>query len=150
MCRARMPCSVMQPAEGHPEAIRLEQIARSLVGVPFRPQGRDSHGCDCLGLAVLVAVRAGIPVEVPPLPLRGSGLDDALDHLRRIGCIEAAVALPGDLMIQMPATLQLHLAIRVEGGLVEAHAGLRRVVFRPLGPREQWHSAWRFPVLGGG
>jgi hypothetical protein len=36
----------------------------------------------------------------------------------------------------------------VEGGLVEAHAGLRQVVVRPLGAHERWHSAWRLPMLG--
>jgi hypothetical protein len=33
----------------------------------------------------------------------------------------------------------------VADGIVEAHAGLRRVVLRPLHPGERWHSAWRMP-----
>lgn len=148
MCRAPMRCSAMRPIDRHPEADRIEEIARSLVGVRFRPQGRDPRGCDCLGLSVLVAARAGISVDVPPQPMRGSGLEVAIDRLRRNGCTQVEFAQPGDLMLQAPATLQVHLAVRVEGGLIEAHAGLRRVVFRPLGAWERWHSGWRFPQSG--
>ncbi len=148
MFPAQMPCFDMQEADGHPAAARLEEIARSLVGIRFRPQGRDLHGCDCLGLAVQVAQGAGLIVNVPHMPLRGSKIEEAQDLLRRSGCTQVEVARPGDLLLQGPATLQLHLAIRVEGGLVEAHAGLRRVVLRPLDIFEQWLSAWRFPMLG--
>jgi hypothetical protein len=42
--------------------------------------------------------------------------------------------------------LQLHLAVCVRGGLVDAHAGLRRVVQRPMHIDERWQSAWRLPA----
>jgi hypothetical protein len=48
--------------------------------------------------------------------------------------------------MQLPAARQIHLAVVVTGGIVEAHAGLRRVVMRPLGDGEAWHSAWRLPT----
>lgn len=147
---ARMPCCAMRAVEGHPQSARLEEVALSLVGVRFRPQGRDRSGCDCLGLAVQVAQGAGLAVNVPPLSMRGHELDQALALLWRMGCRRVELARPGDLLVRIPAMLQLHLAIRVDGGLVEAHAGLRRVVLRPIGSEEQWHSAWRFPLSGEG
>lgn len=148
MCRAQTPCCAMRNEE-HPRAERLQAAARSLVGVRFRPQGRSPHGCDCLGLGLQVAWAAGIRIDVRPLPMRGLGITDGVALLRELGCSPVTLARTGDLLLGAPATLQLHLACRVEGGIVEAHAGLRRVVLRPLSPGERWHSAWRLPVGDG-
>lgn len=40
--------------------------ARSLIGVPFRHQGRNEHGLDCIGLVVLACERAGC--AAPDIP----------------------------------------------------------------------------------
>jgi hypothetical protein len=68
--------------------------------------------------------------------------------LVRLGLQQISIrdAAAGDILMQVPATLQLHLAVRVSDGLVEAHAGLRRVVVRPFAGDETWDSAWRLPV----
>jgi hypothetical protein len=68
--------------------------------------------------------------------------------LLRLGLRQVSLrnAGAGDILMQAPATLLLHLAVRVSGGLVEAHAGLRRVVVRPIAGDENWDSAWRLPV----
>lgn len=145
MCQGRTPCFAMPSPEGHPRSRQLETAARSLVGVRFRPQGRDRAGCDCLGLVLQAAWQAGLTIDVPPLPLRGLGAREGIVLLRALGCRPIDAAGMGDVLFGTPATLQLHLAMRVEGGLVEAHAGLRRVVTRPLYAGEQWHSAWRLP-----
>jgi hypothetical protein len=148
MFRAPMRCCAMHSMARHPCADRLETAARSMIGVSFRPQGRGPGGCDCLGLVLIVAREAGIRINVPPQPLRGVGAADARKLLARFGCrvVEPVEAAVGDVMVQVPATLQLHLAVRVRGGLVEAHAGLRRVVVRPIGPEECWDSVWRLPL----
>jgi cell wall-associated NlpC family hydrolase len=132
----------------HPRADQLEAAALAMVGTAFRPQGRGRTGCDCLGLVLVAAAAAGVRIQLPLQPMRGVGLEDARRRLRDLGCraMPAAAAQVGDVLLQAPATLQVHLAVRVRGGLVEAHAGLRRVVVRPFGPDEQWDSAWRLPV----
>ena len=146
MCRARTPCCAMPSHERHARADALEAAARSLVGVRFRPQGRDRDGCDCLGLVLQVAWAAELAVDVAPLPLRGMGPEEGVRLLRGLGCEPMANAAEGDILLRAPATLQLHLAVRVRDGLVEAHAGLRRVVHRPIHCDEHWHSAWRLPA----
>lgn len=79
------------------------------------------------------------------MPLRGLTIADAERHFEATGCGRIDMAERGDLLIQAPASLQLHLAVKVADGIVEAHAGLRRVVWRPLHAGERWHSAWRLP-----
>jgi murein DD-endopeptidase / murein LD-carboxypeptidase len=121
--------------------------ARALAGVPFRPQGRDLTGLDCLGVALLAASAAGVSVALPPFPMRGTRLADARNLLLSWGCTEcpATAAAPGDLLLRSVGPRQVHLAVRTGTGLVEAHAALRRVVERPLAPGETWDSGWRLP-----
>ncbi len=149
MFRVRMPCFDMTGDELHPLAEKLESAARSLEGVRFRPQGRSRAGCDCLGLTILVAQDAGLAMDVPAFPLRGFDLATSRGWLADLGCRERSKAQSGDLLLQSPATLQVHLAVKVGGGVVEAHAGLRRVVFRTLVAGEIWDSAWRLPLGDG-
>lgn len=132
---------------GHPFAQRIVEGARAELGAGFRPQGRGPGGLDCLGLIGRAARAAGIEVAVPSYPLRGIGVDGARLLLLEAGCRELPmqVAMPGDLLMAGPATLQVHFAIRTEHGLIEANALLRRVVERPLGPDERWLTAWRLP-----
>lgn len=139
----------MLSSERHPRAEHLEAAARSLEGVRFRPQGRTQGGCDCLGLVLLVGQTAGLRIDVAPLPLRGLTVAHGMSLLRAVGCRPVDVAAAGDLLLGTPATLQLHLAVRVQGGIVEADAGLRRVVLRPLRADERWHSIWRLPMGDG-
>jgi hypothetical protein len=138
----------MGRAEPHPGADRVVAAARRLVGTPFRPQGRDEGGLDCLGVALAAARGAGIERRLPAFALRGTGLGEGEAWLRRCGCraVPLAEAMAGDILLQVPAAVQLHLAVRTENGLIEAHAGLGRVVERPIGPTERWMSCWRLPV----
>lgn len=119
---------------------RVAAAARGMLGVRFRAQGRDAEGVDCVGLAAC-ALRAGGYSGVVPrgYALRGGGagrvaalLDGALVRSDGEGV--------GELLLCASGPGQLHLAIRVAGGVVHADAGLRRVVERP--------GALAWPVIG--
>ncbi len=111
MFRERMPCFDMTGDDVHPLAGKLQSAARSLEGVRFRPQGRSRAGCDCLGLAILVARDAGLAIDAPAFPLRGLDLATSRSWLTDLGCRERTAAQSGDLLLQSPATLQVHLAL---------------------------------------
>jgi len=111
---------------------RAAAAALSAVGARFRLHGRAVEtGLDCVGL-VAVALRAGgCGVAVPTgYALRGGDparvtawLDAVL-----VRCDDAAV---GDVVVLRAGPGQLHFAVRCDGGVVHADAGLRRVVMRP-------------------
>ena len=108
--------------------------ARSLVGVRFRPQGRDPElGLDCVGLA---AVAADLPVNRVrrDYALRGQRLAEIEHELSDLGlqpvCGREAEA--GDVLVFGAGPAQLQMGILTEPGFVHADAGLRMVVERPL------------------
>lgn len=139
----------MARADAHTHADAIVAAARALVGVRFRPQGRGADGLDCLGVALTAAQAGGLsPVSLPAFAMRGTALEQGNAWLRACGCRRLAVpaARPGDLLLGVPAALQLHLAVVTQGGLVEAHAGLGRVIERPMGSMEAWDSGWRLPA----
>jgi lipoprotein Spr len=115
--------------------------ALALVGVPFRPQGRDpATGLDCVGLCLAIY---GLPVTFgrSDYRLRGnyrSEIEAGLSSsFRRI---QARQKRPGDLLLMAVSEDQLHLGVLTGRGLVHADAGLRRVVETPGEP------SW--PVIG--
>ena len=114
--------------------------ARALVGTPFRPQGRDSGGLDCVGVAL--AAYSFTPDSVRRnYSLRGDHKAEIRAFLaqcfRRIPKTQVRA---GDLMLANVGNEQLHLCIRTAAGFVHAHARVRRVVETPGMP------GW--PILG--
>jgi hypothetical protein len=118
-------------------SIRGEEIAaraRNLVGLRFRPQGRDPLlGLDCVGVA---AAAAGVPAERLPADydLRGQHLARIEHELCDLGCrpVPREQAEAGDVIVCEVAAAQFHLLLSTGGGFVHADAGLRMVVERPL------------------
>ena len=115
--------------------------ARALVGVPFRPQGRDpEQGLDCVGLC-LAAFRLPSEGVRHDYRLRGDYRDEAraalLRYFRRVS---ARQRRPGDLLMLAVADDQLHLAVSTGAGFVHADARLRQVVETPGEP--EW------PLIG--
>lgn len=113
-------------------AARADEIARSLVGIPFRPQGRDpATGVDCAGLAIL-CFHLPATVGRTDYRLRGKHGDElvtvAKRHFRRVSRNKAR---PGDLLMFRVADDQFHLGVKTERGLIHADAGLRAVIERP-------------------
>lgn len=120
---------------------RIAAAARALVGTPFRFRGRSERGVDCVGLAALAAERAGHGGRAPDhYGLRGGTVPQFEAWLRAAGLRLVDRAEAGDLVLVRAGPGQCHLMVRVEGGFVHAHAGLRRVVEMP------GEAPW--PVLG--
>lgn len=122
------------------EGERIAARARSLVGVRFRPQGRDPGlGLDCVGVA---ARATGLEQVRRDYALRGQLLAEIEHELCDLGLqpVAAEAARPGDVLVMAAGAAQLHMAIVTDTGFVHADAGLRLVVERP-GP-----APW--PVVG--
>ncbi|AJA07528.1 hypothetical protein SKP52_02995 [Sphingopyxis fribergensis] len=106
-----------------------------MVGVAFRPQGRDPvTGLDCVGLVWAAYAAAGCRLVRPVgYPLRGWSRERIEAALTAAGFVAAVgSAHAGDVaLIAYPAG-QFHLVILGSASFVHAHAGLRRVVETPL------------------
>jgi len=116
--------------------LELACAAESFLGASFRLHGRDAlTGFDCLGLVLVAMAEIGRPVRLPISyalrnlePERFARLPESAGFVETDSPIEA-----GDVLLFGPGPAQLHLAIvGVEGGIVHAHAGLRRVVHTPF------------------
>ena len=111
--------------------------ARALVGARFRLHGRDpADGLDCVGV---VACATGLAVPTG-YALRGGVAARAIRWLD-VHLVRSDDGGPGEVLLLRAGPGQLHLGVRVAGGIVHGDAGLRRVVERP-GP-----VPW--PILGG-
>jgi cell wall-associated NlpC family hydrolase len=131
----------------------VAEAGRALVGVRFRPQGRDpAFGLDCVGFAAAALEGAGIRVPVPPsYAQRGGDRAGVAAQVDAVGLcrIDPASAAEGDLLLMETGPAQYHLAVRTHAGFVHADAGLRRVVEVPGLPRWPLICAWR-PKAGEG
>ncbi|MGI4732482.1 MAG: hypothetical protein ACRYFW_12140 [Janthinobacterium lividum] len=114
--------------------------ARSVLGVRFRPQGRDpAYGLDCVGL---VAWAAGIDPVPDGYAMRGGDARDIGAVLDRFGRRSASAAA-GDVLLLAAGAGQFHLAIATGDGIIHADAALRRVVERPGPPPWPVLGIWR-------
>ena len=124
----------------------LAIAAEALVGARFRLHGRDpATGLDCIG--VFSAAMAGTgQVVVPPngYAMRLRDIAAFRPLATDFGFAETSgQVLPGDVLMFAVGPVQFHLGIAARGGLVHAHAGLRRVVLGPVGTDWQPAGHWR-------
>lgn len=120
--------------------------ARACVGTRFRSQGRTPQlGLDCIGVVLVAAAAAGVPVAAVPAYRLGGDYPDAEAILLGHGCARVDAALPGDILGLAPSVQQRHFGIVTPLGLVHAHAGLDRVVEGPIDPAWTIIGAWRLP-----
>ena len=120
--------------------LRVAQAAETLVGAPFRLYGRHRDtGLDCVGVVSVALEAAGQHREFPVgYCLRMRNVDAFIARAEVFGLTpveqtggrqNAAMRLPGDVLMFALGQCQFHFAIvDSAGGLVHAHAGLRRVV----------------------
>jgi cell wall-associated NlpC family hydrolase len=125
-------------------AERIVRRARSLVGVPFRQQGRDAAAAlDCVGLILSVFA---IPAEAVRRDYgpRGHRPDEVESGLSRYFCrVSASERQPGDVMLCAIRKNQLHLAIHCGGSFIHADSRARRVVETPGEPPWPVRAAFR-------
>jgi hypothetical protein len=105
--------------------------ARALVGTPFRPQGREPHAVDCVGLVIRTF---GLHADAVRRDYRSRG--DHRDEITReldgpFRKVRKAEHRAGDLLLMAVRHDQMHLGIRTDQGFVHAHAGIGRVVETP-------------------
>lgn len=113
--------------------------ARSLIGVPWRHQGRNwTQGIDCVGLPVLVGESLGLwnREDMPSnYPRRPSG--DFVDLFKMYGIIRNPLEHEdGDVLIFSQRGHACHCGIRSTfrsmPGVIHAHASYRKVVEQTL------------------
>lgn len=124
---------------------RAFAAASALVGVAFRPQGRDpATGLDCVGLVWAAYAAAGKVLRAPAgYPLRGWKRERIEAALRAAGFGAVDDRRDGDILLIPLAAGQFHLGVTGPSSFVHAHAGLRRVVETPLDAAMQ-ATHWRF------
>ncbi len=115
--------------------------ARALLGVRFRPQGRDpDYGLDCIGV---IAAAFALRDVRRDYRLRSGDAGDVAAGLVSAGFVPAGTAEPGDVLLMRAGPGQLHLAILTPAGFAHADASLRRVVEVPGPPAWLVLGAWR-------
>lgn len=124
----------------------LARGAQALLGVPFRLHGRDpSVGLDCVGVVEVALAAAGHQVRLPcDYALKMRSIDRFADAAEKTGLFRAQGCLmAGDVLLIHVGPGQYHLGvIGLDGALVHAHAGLRRVVSTPP-PHGEILARWR-------
>lgn len=114
--------------------------ARALLGVRFRPNGRDpATGLDCAGVvgaAHDIAVDAGFA-------MRGGTAAGIARRIAAHGFVNIAAPESGDIVLMRTGPAQFHLGIRVDGGIVHADARIGRVVETPGAPSWPVIACWR-------
>ncbi len=123
----------------------IVKVARSLIGVSWRHQGRTrEHGIDCVGLPILVGQAFDVvPILPAEYPRRPDGTFVLLfaDYLTRSS---VNLQKDGDILVFASGVHPCHCGIystfRDQPAVIHSHAGLRKVVEQTL------ESA--YPIVG--
>jgi len=81
-----------------------------LVGLPYKPHGRDENGIDCFGLIWLIALRSGRPI--PDVPYKG--FDPSLINLSEQMKVKKIDNCETGCVIEMLKDGRLHLGFAID------------------------------------
>jgi len=81
-----------------------------LIGLPYKPHGRDENGIDCFGLIWLIALRLGKPI--PDVPYKG--FDPSLMNLAERMKVSRIDTCEAGCVIEMLKDGRLHLGFAVD------------------------------------
>jgi cell wall-associated NlpC family hydrolase len=119
--------------------VRLVAEARTWLGVPFRHQGCDRAGVDCVGLVVVSARALGVALadrlDYAAEPCLGALRAALADQLRQV--VELA---PGVVVLLRMGVSASHVALWTGAGVIHAYKPRGGVIEHRLG-------AWRWRVV---
>jgi len=81
-----------------------------LVGIPYKPHGRDENGIDCFGLIRLIALRLGKPITDVPY----KGFDPSLMNLAEQMKVSMIEKCESGCVIEMLKDGRLHLGFAID------------------------------------
>lgn len=129
--------------------------ARKWIGTPWRHQGRNVHGIDCVGLVVVVCKGLGISSYDDTGYGRDPDPHKFLPHFQKGGAvrIDPKIMQPGDLIIFRQSAFPCHSGIVSEkqGTLhvIHAHMLRRKVVEEPILPQAPVVAVFKLPGVVG-
>ena len=127
--------------------------ARTWVGVPFRHQGRDRRGVDCLGLPVVVLSALGaLPPDLPAVNYPRTPQQNDLERGLLRYCTRLPAVVPGALIAIKWQKAIAHLAIYTDTDtLIHAYerqgrtSGVIEHGFRGMWRERLFAGAWALP-----
>lgn len=133
--------------EVNEDVARVIDAARSWVGVPFRHQGRDRSGIDCVGLPIVICKDLGVlPAEFDVANYGRLPTGQIIELLQR-QCKKLSEPVPGSLVVIAWDKLAAHVAICTGPTIVHSYQSVGRVIEH--GYRGRWlrvtHSIWALP-----
>jgi cell wall-associated NlpC family hydrolase len=121
--------------------------ARSLVGVPFRHQGRDMLGIDCVGVPIYALLRHGALPRDFQTAAYGRLPTGALIERLKAHCTPATRPVPASLVVIAWRNVAAHVGILTGDTIIHAYERVGEVVEH--GYRGRWvrltHSTWLLP-----
>ena len=141
--RARTRCSPIRT----PRRKQVVDLARTYLGTPFRHQGRDRFGLDCVGLALRVGNDLGlVNYDIKTYSPRTNG-HEFMSYFRQAGLIEVQWKdrQIGDIILMHDQYFPCHTAFLTQRGhdrIIHAFALRRKVV------EEAFTEHWRKKLVG--
>jgi cell wall-associated NlpC family hydrolase len=129
-------------------AAQIAARACSQIGVRYHMHGRlPGEALDCAGLVgyALHPILGGIAVP-SDYSLRGDfrqKIDQFFASIPARMLTAHTAPIAGDIALFAPGPGQQHLAVIVGGGIIHAHAGLRKIVFTPFPLQWTIIALWR-------
>lgn len=138
----------------HDKSSEIVEAANSLVGVPYRHQGRTDTGLDCAGLVIQVAQIVGISSFDTTAYSNRPNANEFTREMLRAGCkqLPTSELQPGDILRISTLGWPVHIAIyeidpRGQAWYIHAYLPHKKVTRDPVTP-DVWQrvsSVWRFP-----